>query len=354
KKIVEQPAPPDLRIKIAPGAKKTGIALVDDATGEAVAAIEIEHRGQAIVRSLESRRSLRRGRRNRKTRYRPARFLNRTKPKGWLPPSQESRLSNILTWVNRLRKIAPIAAVSLTHLKFDPAAMKEEYEQGTLEGYEVREFLLEKWERQCAYCGAKDVPLTIDHILPLSRGGKGNTSNLTLACEPCNKGKGSMLIEVFLAKKPDLRKKILARAKAPLTEVGQLNATRWALFERLKVLELDFEVGTAGRAKYNRSQRHLPKEHWIDAVCTGASTPEHLILDHVQLVAIKATGHGTRQMCQTDKYGFPRAHRARQKKYFGFQTGDMVRVDIPRGRSKHAGTYTGRVTVRASGSFKMK
>src|SRR4029077_15669711 len=122
KKVVEKPAPPGLRIKIAPGAKTTGMALVDDATGEVVAAVEIEHRSQQIVRALEARRSLRCNRRQRKTRYRPARFLNRTKPKGWLPPSQESRLANVMTWVNRLRKIAPIGAVSLTHLKFDPAA----------------------------------------------------------------------------------------------------------------------------------------------------------------------------------------------------------------------------------------
>ncbi len=63
-------------MKIDPGAKNTGFALVNDSTGEVVFAAEIQHRGFAIRDSLISRRQLRRGRRNRKTRYRQPRFEN--------------------------------------------------------------------------------------------------------------------------------------------------------------------------------------------------------------------------------------------------------------------------------------
>lgn len=56
------------------------------------------------------------------------------------------------------------------------------YQQGTLAGYEVREFLLEKWKRTCAYCGAKDTKLEIEHIQPRSKGGSNRVSNLCLAC----------------------------------------------------------------------------------------------------------------------------------------------------------------------------
>jgi len=62
-------------------------------------------------------------------------------------------------------------------------------------------------------------------------------------------------------------------------------------------------------------------------------------------------GFGTRQMCQTDKYGFPIRHRTGQKSFFGFQTGDMVKAVITKG--KNAGIYSGRITVRASGIFHM-
>jgi len=50
--------------------------------------------------------------RQRHARYRPARFANRRRREGWLPPSLESRLGNLLTWVARLRRLAPIAALS--------------------------------------------------------------------------------------------------------------------------------------------------------------------------------------------------------------------------------------------------
>jgi hypothetical protein len=87
------------RIKIDPGSKTTGIAVVREATRKVVAAAEVPHRGQAIKAALDSRRSLRRNRRARETRYRAPRFLNRRRRDGWLPPRLESRISNVLTWV---------------------------------------------------------------------------------------------------------------------------------------------------------------------------------------------------------------------------------------------------------------
>jgi len=166
-----------LRIKIDPGAKTTGLAVVNDATGEVVWVAELQHRGFQIRDALTSRRQLRRSRRNRKTRYRKPRFLNRTRPKGWLPPSLNSRVANILTWVKRLSALCRITAISQELVKFDTQQMEDSeisgvgYQQGTLAGYEIREFLLEKWKRTCAYCGAKDTNLEIEHINPRSKGG---------------------------------------------------------------------------------------------------------------------------------------------------------------------------------------
>ncbi len=91
-----------LRLKFDPGAKFTGIALVNDSNGEVIFAAQLKHRGFAIRDSLTSRRQLRRSRRARKTRYRQPRFLNRTRPKGWLAPSLQSRIDNIKTWVYKV------------------------------------------------------------------------------------------------------------------------------------------------------------------------------------------------------------------------------------------------------------
>jgi 5-methylcytosine-specific restriction endonuclease McrA len=223
------------RLKIDPGAKTTGIAIVQDS--RVVWAAELTHRGFQIRDSLTNRQQLRRARRNRKTRYRKPRFLNRTRPEGWLAPSLQSRVDNILTWAKKLIRYCPITDISTELVRFDTQAMQNpeisgvEYQQGELAGYEVREYLLEKWGRTCAYCNAKDTPLEIEHIVPRSRGGSNRPSNLTIACHPCNQKKGNQEIKQFLAKKPDLLASILSGAKKPLADAAAVNSTRCSLFE---------------------------------------------------------------------------------------------------------------------------
>jgi len=168
------------------------MAIVDDSTGDVVWCAELTHRGRQIKNDLESRRSLRRGRRGRKTRYRPPRFLNCYKPKEWLAPSLMSRVYNIETMLRRLRAICNITAISVENVRFDMQQMENpeisgvEYQQGELHGYDVREYLLEKFNRTCVYCGVRDVPMEVEHIIPKIRGGSNRVSNLTLSCQPCN------------------------------------------------------------------------------------------------------------------------------------------------------------------------
>jgi hypothetical protein len=149
KHAVENPHVPDLRIKLDPGSKTTGIAIVSDTSGKIVFAAELAHRGQAIKSALDDRRALRRSRRNRHTRYRESRWQNRRRKAGWLPPSLQSRIANVLTWVARLSRLCKITSTSLELVKFDMQLMENseisgiEYQQGTLAGYELREYLLE-------------------------------------------------------------------------------------------------------------------------------------------------------------------------------------------------------------------
>ena len=344
-----------LRLKVDPGSKTTGLALINDISGEVLFAAEVEHRGQAIQKALARRRTVRRSRRGRKTRYRPARWKNRRRQPGWLPPSLTSRLANIETWVKRLLRLCPIAALSQELVKFDLQQMQQpeisgvQYQQGELQGYEIREYLLEKWGRQCAYCGATEVPLQIEHILCRARGGTNRLSNLTLSCEGCNRKKGTQLIGEFLKHQPTVLERILAQAKAPLKDAAAVNATRWALYERLQALGLPVEDGSGGRTKYNRVRRGLEKAHWVDAACVGASTPLQLEVRGVMPLLIAATGHGSRQMCLMDRFGFPRSKPKAAKRVQGFQTGDLVRAVVKSGTKR--GTYVGRVAVRVSGSF---
>ncbi len=335
-----------LRLKIDPGSKKTGIALVDDTTGKVPFMIELEHRSLSISTSMTIRRNIRSSRRSRKTRYRKPRFNNRTSKQ--LPPSIESRIAHILTWVSRLRQYSPIGALSIEVAKFDTQKMERpeisgvEYQQGELLGFEVREYLLEKYNRTCVYCKAKNIPVEIDHIVPKSKGGSNRVSNLTLACRSCNQRKGNQTAEEF--GHPEVHK----TAKKPLRDAAAMNITRPILVRHLQALGLPLEIGTGAQTKYNRAKRGLEKTHWHDAACVGSSTPTKLIILGTPLL-VKATGHGSRQMCRVDRYGFPRTGPKKAKKQFGYQTGDMVKAYVPSGKKQ--GTYRGKVAVRSNGYF---
>jgi 5-methylcytosine-specific restriction endonuclease McrA len=356
KETVEIPQLEPLRIKLDPGSKVTGLALLNDTTGEVVFAAEITHRGGEIKKALDGRRGVRRGRRQRDTRYRQPRFQNRRRPKGWLPPSLTSRVSNVVTWVKRLMRLCPIAAISQELVRFDMQAMENpemtgiEYQQGTLAGYEAREYLLEKWDRKCSYCHASNIPLQIEHIQCRATGGTDRISNLCLACEPCNRKKGTQDIAIFLAKKPDLLKRLVDQAKAPLKDAATVNTTRWALYRRLEALGLPVECGTGGRTKFNRVSRGLEKTHWLDAVCVGASTPKTVQIEGITPLLIKASGHGCRQMCLMDALGFPRTKPKQKHFTHGFRTGDIVRATVP-SHLTHPGVHVGRMAAKAKGGF---
>ncbi|MCT7973704.1 RNA-guided endonuclease IscB [Laspinema olomoucense] len=346
-----------LRIKIDPGAKTTGLAIVSETN--IVWCAELEHRGFQIREKLNDRRTLRRSRRNRKTRYRKARFLNRKRPKGWLPPSLMSRVYNIESWVKKLCRLAPISAISQELVRFDtqkminPEINGAEYQRGELFGYEVREYLLEKFNRTCVYCNTKEGPFNLDHFHPKSKGGSNRVSNLVLSCVQCNQKKDNQLPTDFLSDKPKLLAIIEKQRKNPLADAAAVNATRGKLKEVLESTGLNVEVGSGGLTKFNRKRLGISKSHWTDAACVGKSTPNNLNIKGYQPLLIKAMGRGTRQMVNSDKYGFPRgAAKLRQKSFFGFQTGDMVKAVVPKG--KYTGTHTGRMAVRKKGNFKLK
>ena len=63
----------------------SGLAIVQG--NQVLWGAELTHRGQQIKNDLESRRAIRRNRRNRKTRYRKPRFLNRTR-EAWMVATQ--------------------------------------------------------------------------------------------------------------------------------------------------------------------------------------------------------------------------------------------------------------------------
>ena len=118
----------------------------------------------------------------------------------------------------------------------------------------------------------------------------------------------------------------------------------------LQVTGLPVGVFTGGRTKFNRTRLGLPKTHALDAACTGNVAA--IRGWRAPTLFIAATGRGSRQRTCVDRYGFPISTLMTSKTAFGFRTGDLVRAIVPRG--KKAGTLTGRVAIRASGSFNIK
>ena len=152
---------PSYRIKIDPGASHTGIAIVENGTNRVMYYMQIHHRGQQIVSALLKRNQARRNRRNRETWYRRCKFPKKgmkaenTRLEGKLPPSIQSIVDNVINMVDKLCKLINITECSFEAVRFDTQLMDnhdiegKEYQQGTLYGYEIKEYLLDKYRHTC-------------------------------------------------------------------------------------------------------------------------------------------------------------------------------------------------------------
>jgi 5-methylcytosine-specific restriction endonuclease McrA len=323
--------------------------------------VELRHRGDQIHLCMQQRAGYRHRRRSANCRYRAPRSNNRTRPTGWLPPSLRHRVDTTVSWTARLCRYAPITEIHVESVAFDTHAMSAgrpltaaEYRQGTLAGTEIRAYLHAKWNSACAYCDATGVPLNIDHIRPRSRGGSNRISNLVLACVPCNTTKDNTPVEDFLAHQPERLAKILRQAKPPLHDAAAMNATRWQLTVALSGLGRQVHTWSGGRTKWNRSAMGLAKTHTLDALSVGRLDHESgdaIVRFPGQVLVAKTAGRGSYARTTPDRFGFPRLRRARAKQHFGYVTGDLVRATMPTG--KWAGTWTGRISVRARGQHSL-
>ena len=370
-RTVEESVLQEVEVKIDQGSKTTGVVLVvHGETGSAVAfAAHIEHRTN-IKSGLDSRRAIRRSRRSRKTRYRASRFLNRTRSKGWLPPSLASKAENILIWVIRFARFAPISKFAIETAKFDTQKLENpniqgvDYQRGRMYDYaDKKAYLLEREQGCCIYCGIhfSFAKMEIEHVVPKSKGGTDSLNNLVLSCSVCNKAKGNQDVQTFLKGKSSVLRRVKEHLGINYRDAAHTNSIRLFVLNKLRAVAettgATLEVGFGSTTKRNRLSFGLPKDHWIDAaVCTkdGCSVR---VEPSLKPLIIKAVGRGSRQFCRMNRFGFPRnSPKPRSKNFFGFKTGDMVKVIIPDNAKTKVptGTYVGRVAVRSTGSFDVK
>ena len=340
-------------VKIDPGSKTTGVAIVDNKNSVVMLA-ELEHRGHLIKRNLYKRKSLRQSRRQRKTRYRPARFLNRKRPKGWLAPSVKSRANNVINFIKKYKKFLSIDKVMIENVSFNTAQMSSntklygvKYQQGPLYQNKLRSFIFSRSNGKCVYCGAKATE--IDHVVPKANGGTDSTYNLVASCRACNKKKSNSSLKEF-GKKVGKDFSKLEPKKLP-KDAAIVQSARNYMFQEITKLVADTTTHEAWMTKYNRDELGLPKEHYYDALSVGEIPNSFNFLTNKVLI-ISAKGRGSRQMCHVDKFGFPRTFAKTSKIIKGFQTGDIVKAVVTKGLK--VGEYLGRIAVRATGAFNIE
>ena len=232
-----------------------------------------------IVDKLSTRREFRRARRNRKTRYRNKRFLNRTgsKKPGWLAPSVRQKVDTHIHWISRICKLLPIKKITVETAQFDTQLLKAQehglplpqgtdYQKGEQLGFwNVREYVLFRDGLKCQCCKgkSKDTQLHVHHIESRKIGGDAPNNLITL-CSECHKKYHRGEIELPKA----------ARRGTSLRDAAQMGIMRKALFNRLKE-ESGTEIPcfeTYGYiTKHTRAKADLPKAHVIDARCISGN-----------------------------------------------------------------------------------
>lgn len=224
-----------------------------------------------ITDLLSARRALRHARRNRKTRYRKARFDNRVhgKNNGWLAPSIREKIDSHMTVVDKVCKLLPITNIVVETAAFDIQKIKDpdingtNYQQGEQLGFwNVREYVLfrDGHECQCCHGKSKDPVLNVHHIESRRTGGNAPNNLITL-CETCHKGyhKGTVILP-----------KTIHRGMR-FKDATFMGIMRWAFYNRLKESyvskNISISVTYGYITKNTRIEHHLPKAHFVDARC---------------------------------------------------------------------------------------
>lgn len=180
----------EVHLGVDTGAKHIGIAVTSE--DKVLAKGEIELRDD-VHKNMETRKIFRKTRRSRKTRYRQARFLNRRRKDGWLPPTVQSKLNATFMWIDRFCDLVPNPFLHIEVGKFDtqkmmnPNIINEEYKNGQCAGYyDVRYFVFARDNYTCQACKKKNKILRTHHLRYKSHGGTDRADNLITVCTDCH------------------------------------------------------------------------------------------------------------------------------------------------------------------------
>ena len=250
----------DVSLGIDAGSKHIGVSASSEKKEMLAAQVELR---SDIVKLLSTRRELRRNRRNRKTRYRKARFDNRKKKDGWLAPSVEQKIESHLKVIRLVHKLLPITKTTIEVAQFDAQKIKnpdingEDYQQGEQMGFwNVREYVLARDGHKCVHCKgkSKDPILNVHHLESRKTGGN-SPSNLVTLCETCHKAYHRGEFDLKIKRGSSLR------------DAAVMNIMRWAVYERAKEEFGNVHLTYGYITKHTRIENGITKTHAADAFC---------------------------------------------------------------------------------------
>lgn len=315
----------EVTIGVDTGAKNIGVAIKTE--NKVIAKGEIELRDD-IKSNLDTRRQYRRSRRNRKTRYRQARFNNRKKPDGWLPPSIQARINHTFKWIDKFLNLLPSPKLIIEVGKFDVQKMQNpsiegtEYQEGNTYGYyDVRYYVFARDNYTCQVCKGKNKILQTHHIIYKSKGGSDRADNLITVCTDCHTHENHQKGGIFY-------KWMLEGKKLPnYRETPFMNIIRKRIF--LKYPNAKIVYGSYTTVK--RKELGLDKTHYNDALAiTGIKKG---FIDEVNTFKIKRFRKKKRSLHEaTPRKGRKEPNRTAKrnakntKQSSGYYLNDKVRV----------------------------
>lgn len=257
----------EVTVGIDEGARHVGIAIISQ--NKVLAKGEVELR-QDVHSLLTTRAQYRHARRSRKTRYRKARFLNRKKPKGWLPPSILAKLGANFAWIDKFCSLVPNLKLRIEVGKFDVARMINpeiygiDYQHGQTYGYyDVRYYVFARDEYTCQVCKKKGKILHTHHIVYRSKGGTDRADNLITVCSDCHTSKNHKPGGILYKWMTEHKK--VKQYKEPTF----MNILRIRTFKKYPNAEIAYGSETSQK----RKELGLEKTHYNDAIAiTGVDS----------------------------------------------------------------------------------
>ena len=295
------------------GSKHVGVACVGNSKVLYQAQVELR---DDIKKKMDRRRVLRRNRRNRKTRYRKCRFLNRgnSTKKNRYCPTIVSKFYGHEREIEFCKKILPIKDIVLETGKFDTQLMEKPwlqehkwaYQKGVNYGYaNAREHALVRDKYTCQCCGKKNCRVEAHHIVFRSKNGSNDLENYITLCEDCHKAVHSGEIEL----------KLKGKRKSTLRYATQMSIIRNMLLKKYPNAIETFGYVT----KANRENLGLKKNRYIDACVIASGGLEFEPSDALYIK--KCVSKQDRQLCK----GIRGEKKIPTGKVFGFKKFDKVR-----------------------------